>query len=98
MLNRSMLLILSSLMLNVMSLPTCHDTIPFSTKLAQSPLIVYGDIIETSVPLSTHRLIQKFNITFLVKCTLKGNPPVNEQIIIEHSLRGKVLSIIKIFH
>ena len=91
-------LILSSLIFITIGLPACHDTIPFPTKLAQSPLIVYGDIIETSVPLSSDRIIQKFNITFLVKCTLKGNSPMNENIIIEHSLPGKISYHIQIDH
>ena len=70
--------------------PTCHDTIPFSTKLNQSSLVVFGDIIETSIPLSTNNTTRRFNITFLVKCILKGDRPMNENILIEHSIPGKL--------
>ncbi len=92
-----LLLIFSSFILTTISLPTCHDTIPFSTKLNQSSLIVFGDIIETSSPLSTNNNTQTFNITFLVKCILKGTLPINEHITIEHTLPGKLLRLKYIF-
>jgi hypothetical protein len=91
------LIILSSLISATIRSPICHDTIPFSTKLAESSVVVYGDIIQTSPPLSSDNYTKSFNITFLVKCTLKGIPPANQNIIIEHSLPGKILFIIYIF-
>jgi hypothetical protein len=81
------LIILCSFILATICLPICHDNIPFSTKLSQSSLIIYGDIIETSL-LPLNNYTKSFNITFHVKCTLKGIPPINENIIIEHSLPG----------
>jgi hypothetical protein len=72
----------------IVNLPICHDNIPFSIKLARSPLVVYGDIIETSTPLILNNVTKAFNITFLVKCTLKGRSPTEQTIIIEHSPPG----------
>jgi hypothetical protein len=80
------LIVLCSLILATSCSPLCHDNIPFSRKLAQSPVVIYGDIIETSIPFSLNNYTKSFNITFLVKCTLKGFPPTNENIIIAHSL------------
>jgi hypothetical protein len=88
--SRAILLLLSFSSF-IATVPTCHDAIPFSTKLDQSSLVVFGDIIETSSPLSTNNTTRTFNITFLVKCILKGDRPTNENIIIEHTLPGKLI-------
>ena len=84
-------IILWSLILATVCLPICHDLIPFSVKLAQSSLIFYGDIIEISTPLSSNNYTKPFNITFFVKCILKGLPPKQQNIIIEHSPPGNLL-------
>ena len=93
---RILLLIFSLFISITHSLPTCHDTIPFATKFANSSLVVYGDIIETTNPFSSNNNTQTFNITFLVKCILKGDKPTNENIIIEHSLPGNCISTTQI--
>jgi len=81
---QTILIVLCSSILATISLPLCHDKIPFSTKFAQSSVVIYGDIIETSLSLNNYT--KSFNITFLVQCTLKGLPPTNQNIIIEHSI------------
>ncbi|CAF0748625.1 unnamed protein product [Adineta steineri] len=83
---QTIFIVLCSLTLTIICVPICHDTVPFSTKLAQSPLVVYGDITETSIPVSFNNYTKPFNISFLVKCTLKGIPPTNQNIIIHHTL------------
>ena len=70
-------------------LPQCHDNKPFSAKLAQSPVIVTGDIQKISSPLSVDSLTKSFNITFLVKCILKGTRPTDQTITIRHSPPGR---------
>jgi len=92
--SQTVFIVLCSFILVTICLPQCHDNIPFSTKLAKSSLIVYGDIIETSTPTSFNNYTKPFNITFLVKCTLKGISPTNQNIIIKHTLPGKLLFII----
>jgi hypothetical protein len=91
---QTILIILCSFTLATICLPICHDKIPFSTKLSQSSLVIYGAIIKTSIPLSLNNYTKSFNITFLVKCTLKGIPPINQNIIIEHSPPGNLLFLI----
>ena len=86
---QTVLLIICSLFLANISLPVCQDNIPFSIKLARSSSIFYGEIVEISTPLSLNDSGKPFNLTFFVKCTLKGDPPINQTITIEHSPPGK---------
>lgn len=79
-----LLLLAYSLILVSICLPICRDNIPFSTKYTQSSVVFYGDFIEKLPSLSS----KTFNITFHVKCSLKGQLPINETIIIEHRLPG----------
>jgi hypothetical protein len=84
------LVILCSFFVVSICLPLCHDNIPFSIKLAQSPIVIYGDIIETTPSFLLNNYTKSFNITFLVKCTLKGISPTNEKITIEHTIPGNL--------
>ena len=80
-----------------LSLPICQDTIPFSTKLAQSTFVVYGDLVEISALPLTKNQTNSFNITLVVRCLFKGQRPAEERIIIEHSPPGKGPSLIQNF-
>ncbi|CAF0898569.1 unnamed protein product [Adineta ricciae] len=94
----TILTILCSLIIISICGPICQDTIPFSIKLSQSPLIVYGDIIETTTAVSVNNHTTPFNITFVVRCTLKGIPPAQENIIIEHTLPDNPLCYRALVH
>jgi hypothetical protein len=85
------LVVICSLFSASICLPVCHDNIPFSTKLAQSTTIFYGEIVEISTPLTPNNTTKSFNLTFFVKCTLKGDRPINQTITIEHSPPGKIV-------
>ena len=82
-------LVLSFFVVISLSSPVCHDTVPFSTKLAQSLLVVSGDLVDVSTPLFINNHTTPFNMTFTVRCIFKGIRPMNEKIIIEHTPPGR---------
>ena len=66
----------------------CHDTIPFSIKLARSPLVVTGDLIDVATLSFVNNHTKPFNMTLLIRCIFKGQSPADERIIIEHTPPG----------
>ncbi|UJR23575.1 hypothetical protein I4U23_026563 [Adineta vaga] len=81
----TILIVLCSVIFISIGSPICQDAIPFSIKLSQSPLVIYGDVIETSTAVAVNNHTKPFNITFVVRCTLKGIPPKVENLMIEHT-------------